>query len=69
MYISSVNITELFTFMADILKDELKNYLIESGHEPIEQELANSIDSLVSFFELLIEVDKKLEIVDETPNN
>jgi len=55
--------------MADILKDELKNYLIESGHEPIEQELANSIDSLVSFFELLIEVDKKLEIVDETPNN
>jgi hypothetical protein len=51
--------------MADFLKAELKKYLIESGQELTEQELADGSDNLVSFFELLIEADKKLKIVDE----
>ena len=47
-----------------MIKSELKNilaaYLMEAGQIPTEQELTDSADNLLSFFEILIEADKKL---------
>ena len=44
--------------MANIAKDELKTeiatHLMESGQMPTEQELTESADNLLAFFELLI---------------
>ncbi len=49
--------------MADLAISELKTtlatHLIESGQIPTEQELTDSADALVSFFEILIEEDRK----------
>ncbi len=51
------------------LKTELAIHLMESGQMPTEQELTNSADNLLAFFELLIEADKKLMKADESSNN
>ena len=59
--------------MAETVKDELKiaiaDYSLESGQNPTEQELDDSADNLLAFFELLIEADKKLMKADESSNN
>ncbi len=59
--------------MAEIAKDELKTtiaeHMMESGQIPTEQELTESADNLLAFFELLIEADKKLMKADESSNN
>ena len=51
------------------LKDTLATHLMEAGQVPTEQELTDYTDSLVSFFEILIETDKKLMKADEPSNN
>lgn len=51
------------------LKTTLAEYLIESRQTLTEEELTDHADSLVSFFELLIETDKKLIRANESSNN
>ena len=51
------------------LKDKLAKRLMESGQIPSEQELTDSAESLLSFFEILIEADKKLMKTNELSNN
>ena len=73
MYISSVNLNGAFCFMAEALKAELKNtideHFKELGQMPTDQELDDSADNLLAFFELLIEADKKLMKADESSDN
>ena len=47
----------------------LAAHLLESGQVPTEEDLSEWTDSLVSFFEILIEADKKLMKTDESSNN
>ena len=51
------------------LKNTLTKHLMESGQIPTEQELTDSAESLLSFFEILIEADKKLVKTNELSNN
>jgi hypothetical protein len=59
--------------MAETAKDELKTAIADcmtgSGQTPTDQELAESADNLLAFFELLIEADKKLKKTDESSDN
>lgn len=59
--------------MAGFPKTELKTtiaeHLKESGQTPTDQELTDSVDNLVSFFELLIEADKRLGKTYESSDN
>ena len=59
--------------MAEFAKDELKtaiaDHIMESGQSPTEQEVTESADNLLAFFELLIEADKKLMKTDESSNS
>ena len=59
--------------MADLAINDLKTtiaaHLIEAGQIPTEKELTEYADSLVSFFEILIEADKKLMKANESSNN
>lgn len=53
---------------------ELKTIISErlqqqTGKIPTEQELTDSVDNLLSFFEILIEADKKLMKAHESSNN
>jgi len=58
--------------MADFSTTELKNtltaHLMKAGKIPTEQELADSAGALLSFFEILIEADKKLMKDNELSN-
>jgi len=59
--------------MAEYAKGELKTaiaeHMTESGQILSNEELTESADNLLAFFELLIEADKKLMKADESSNN
>ena len=49
-----------------IISEQLQK---QTGQIPSEKDLSDSVDSLLSFFEILIEADKKLMKADESSNN